>query len=354
MVPARLALGAGALSTPEIRTVLLLAAVLLPLLMTAACAGYVRRRRRVGAALGDRRLVQQITGRDLHAVPWGRLATMLLAAAALGAALLEARRDADSPSPAGGRDVVLVLDASNSMRVRDVEPDRLERQRLLARSIVRALPDDRIGVVVFAGEASVLTPPTRDHGAVEMYIDAVAPAVAVQGGSAIGAGLRQAASLLAGGERRGAAPVVVLLSDGESPDPAAERDAARVAARRAADLGITVHTLGIGTERGGPVPDLDPATGRAVGYKQDPLTGETAHSALDTEMLRRVAREGGGAHHDLRDAGALDTLLDRLRAGAPAESGTSGSGGPAPRYGWFVALALALIAADAARERRRA
>lgn len=339
-----------------LRASLLPLALLVPALMALACALYVRRRRRVAAALGERHLVRRLTSRDLHAIPWRRVAPMLLAALALGLAAADPRwGSAEEVMHTAGRDVVLVLDASNSMLVEDVRPSRLAQQRAAAHRLARALEHDRLGVVVFAGRASVLAPPTRDLRAVEMYIDAIEPGIAPQTGTAIGAGIRQATSLLAAAPERGGGRLVVLISDGEPLDPEEEQPAALVAARRAAGLGVVIHTLGVGTPEGGPVPQVDPQTGRREGYKTDPFTGQTAISRLDEEMLRLIASETRGSYHHLADAGALEALLARLGAAeAPARAAGGGStgGARAPRYAWFVGLALLLLAADAVAERR--
>jgi Ca-activated chloride channel homolog len=194
----------------------------------------------------------------------------------------------------------------------------------------------------------VLAPPTRDHGAVELVLDAVGPGIAVQSGSSIGAGLRQASSLLAGAPERRGARVVVLLSDGEIVGPEEEGGAAASAAQLAATLGITVHAVGIGTEAGGPIPDVDPDTGRRLGFKTDPQTGETAVSRLDPGTLRRIAATTGGSYHTVTGADDAARLLARVAADPAA-----GGGERTPRYVWFVALALLLLAGDAAAERAR-
>jgi len=334
------------------RTFLVSLALLLPVLMAVACALWVRRRRTVGARLGERRLVGRMTGHDLHAVPWRRIAPILLASVLCGLTLAFFSAAHGAAAHVGSRDIVLVLDASNSMRVEDVAPNRLEQQRLLARRMLRELADDRVGVVVFAGQASVLTPPTRDHAAVEMFIDAVRPEIAVQTGTAIGAGLRQASSLLAASPQGRGARLAVLVSDGEPLDPDVERDAGIAAARRAASLGVVVHTIAIGTERGGPVPDIDPNTGRRLGFKTDPFTGQTAVSALDAPMLREIARQTRGSFHHLSDAAALAAALDAVRGADPADSAPPGDDPLRPAM-WLIAGALLLIAGDAVAERRR-
>jgi Ca-activated chloride channel homolog len=325
------------------RPMLLPLVVLVPALVALGCWLYVRRRRRVAAAFGGAAAARRLLGADLAHIPWPRLALVLLAALALGLAAADPRWGVDRHTARAAADVVLVLDVSNSMLVRDAAPDRLEVQREAAHRLVRALPDARVGVVVFAGRASVLAPPTTDRRAVAMYIDAARPEIAVQTGSAIDAGLRQATALLAGDPERGVARAIVLVSDGELVTAEEERPVLAEAARRAAALGVTIHTLGIGTPAGGPVPDLDPDTGALLGFKTDPLTGETAFARLDEQTLRELAAATGGSHRLLRDAADTDAVAARIARSPAADEGAL----PAPRYAWLAALALLCLGAEA-------
>lgn len=326
-------------------------ALLIPLLLAGALWLYVRRRQRVGAALGDRGVVARISGTDLAAVPWTRLALILAAGLALSAAATDPRWGRDVTTPVGrGIDLVLVQDASNSMLVEDLPPNRLERQRDLARTITRERPGDRIGVVVFAGRAYILSPPTMDRGAVQLYLNAVGPDIVEQTGSSLAAALAQGAALLAAPDAAGAARVMVITSDGEVHE---ERDAVLSAATRAATAGLTIHTVGIGTPAGGLVPELDPVTGARVGVKIDPGTGAPAISRADPTLMREVARIGNGRFFDIADPGATEALLEVLareqhtrRAGEPRGDGR-------PQYVWFVALALLLLAVDGYRTTTR-
>jgi Ca-activated chloride channel family protein len=331
---------------------LLLLALLLPLAVAAGIVLAARRRRRAAEAFGEYALVRRLARRDLAAFPWRRAALLVPAAALLGVAAADPRWGRSAVEEgAGGAEVVLVLDASNSMLVEDVRPSRLERERAAARDLVRALPASRFGVVVFSARGYVLTPLTGDPGALELYLDALSPEIVTQGGSSLASAVRQGTDLLLGADSARAGRAMVLMSDGEALE---EREDVRLAVRRAARAGVTIHTVGFGTEAGGPVPDVDPATGRRVGFKRD-VDGSVAVSRLDAELLREVAGETGGSYFDGSDPAAL-ARLTREVASAPAASGrgAGGASGPALRYGWFLGLALLLVALDAvlaARER---
>src|SRR5690606_35960234 len=144
-------------------------------LVVAGLVLYVRRRRRMAGGIGDREIVRGLLGIDLFAIPWTRLALVAGAATALAVALAD-------PSLASGRraargPVVLLLDASSSMLVDDAGSRRIDAERALARDVVAALPDVPIGIVAFAGRAFSLTPPTRDRGAIEMYLSTLDPTI---------------------------------------------------------------------------------------------------------------------------------------------------------------------------------
>lgn len=315
----------------------------LPLLTVLGVWLHARRRRRVARALGDPALVRRLVGEDLEAVPWRRAVPVALAALALGVALAGARWAADPPAEAvGAGPVILVLDASSSMLVRDVEPDRLEQLRTAALAAVRALGERPVGLVVFAGRAYALSPPTADRGALELYLDALDPAIVTQTGSALAPALRQAVALILRGEEEAGA--VLLITDADALDGVEEIGVAAGIAGRA---GIPIYALGAGTPAGGPVPDVDLTTGEVRGFKRD-AAGQVAISRLREERLQEVAEASGGAYAALRDPAAVAELLGRL-AGAEGSGAGDGKGGGRYRPWALAALLLLLVELGAAR-----
>jgi len=335
--------GEGAVSFA--RPDLLWLALLLPALAAAAVLGYGRRRRRVARQLGAPELVRRLGAGDLERPVIGRLALVSLAAAALGLAAAGPRWGWTAVEHHGrARSIVLALDVSKSMLARDVSPNRLERARLLTRRLLRELRGDRLGLVAFAGRAYVLAPLTVDHGALELYVDALDPEIVTYGGSSLAAALRQATDLALGEDGTGGRDrAVVLVTDGEAHD---EEEAVMAEAARAARAGVVVHTVGIGTQRGEPIPERDPRTGRDAGYKRDGA-GEVVISRLNEPLLTRVAEATGGQYVRLDQAGATDRLLGALRAVERTRVQGERYLEPRARHGWFVALALVLLAVDA-------
>jgi Ca-activated chloride channel homolog len=332
--------GEGAVSFDDPR--LLWLAVVLPVLVGAGVLAWAARRRRAARALGAAHLLQRLGAGDLQRVQVGRLVLLCTAAAALGVALAGPRwglESVEEESVAG--DLVLALDVSRSMLARDIAPDRMERQRVLARRVLREMSGDRIGLVVFAGRAFALTPLTADHGALHLFLDTLDPDIVSQGGSSLSAAVRQATDLARGPHDAGRG-TVLLVSDGEALE---DRDTVLRAADRAASVGITIHTVGMGTRAGAPVPARPGPDGGVEGYTRGP-DGEVVVSRLDEELLREIARRTGGRYVALGDPGSTDAILRNLQGLDRTEGDVRRGVRERPRYAWFAFLALALLAAD--------
>ncbi|MEX2238041.1 MAG: VWA domain-containing protein [Dehalococcoidia bacterium] len=192
-----------------------------------------------------------------------------------------------------GSDVVIVLDTSLSMAARDVEPDRLGRARDEITSLVEQLQGDRVGLVIFAGESEVRFPLTDDDQAALAVISEVEVNPSLGEGSSIADGLEIAAGLLA--DSKTESRVIILVSDGENfgAEPLEIVQAAR-------DDGISVFTVGVGTEEGTTIPVFDPEQDREV-VKIDSVTGEPAITRMDPGRMQLLAELGGGHYYELSD-----------------------------------------------------
>jgi Ca-activated chloride channel family protein len=206
-----------------------------------------------------------------------------------------------------GVDVVLLLDTSGSMATPDVPPTRffLARQALL--QLVARLEGDRFSLVAFEGEAYPLVPLTLDADALGLFLETVEPGIVPAPGSSLGRGLVKGLEAFVDRERRN--KVMVLVSDGEDLEGEVEE-----AVGRAKELGVVVHAVGVGTEAGQPVPEID-AEGRLVGYKRDE-SGSAVVSRLDLTTLERIARGTGGQVFRITPAdtslGALASAIEGL------------------------------------------
>jgi Ca-activated chloride channel family protein len=217
---------------------------------------------------------------------WARLALLLLGAAGLVVALARPQWGiVREKVEREGVDVVLVLDTSGSMATPDVAPSRffLARQALL--QLIARLEGDRFALVAFEGEAYPLVPLTLDADALGLFLETVEPGIVPAPGTSLGVGLAKGLDAFVDKERRN--KVMVLVSDGEDLEGEVEE-----AVRRAKEAGVVVHAVGVGTEGGQPVPDVD-ADGRVVGYKRDE-SGSAVVSRLNMATLEAVARGTGG------------------------------------------------------------
>jgi Ca-activated chloride channel family protein len=242
-----------------------------------------------------------------------------------------------------GIDLVVALDASNSMMARDVKPSRLDRAKLEVTALLDRLKGDRVGLVVFAGDAFVQCPLTTDYAAARLFLRAVDPASMPQQGTAIANALLESKRVLEGGGRgSAAAKAVLLITDGEDQ----QGDALKYASELG-EAGIRIYAVPVGSESGEPIPIVDKA-GNVTGYKKD-KEGRTVLSHTDVAGLRELASRGNGLV--LRGGGAelgvLELLpeLDKLQKG-DLESRRSVQYDD--KYIWFAWPAFALLCIAAA------
>ncbi len=201
-----------------------------------------------------------------------------------------------------GVDVVLLLDTSGSMATADVAPSRffLARQALL--QLIARLEGDRFALVAFEGEAYPLVPLTLDADALGLFLETVEPGIVPAPGTSLGVGLAKGLEAFVDEERRN--KVMVVVSDGEDLEGEVE-----AAVRKAKESGVVVHAVGVGTEGGQPVPEVD-AEGNVRGYKRDE-GGAAVVSRLDMATLEAIAGGTGGKAFRLTPA---DTSLSALGA----------------------------------------
>lgn len=225
-----------------------------------------------------------------------------------------------------GQEVVFVLDVSRSMLATDVDPSRLERSKLAIRQILATLPTAESGLAIFAGEAALVVPLTRDAAAIDLYLSSVDPDWVSDPSTDLGRALGSALDAFPPDNAPGR--TIVLLSDGEDHGGGLE-SVARAARRR----GIEINVIGIGTDEGARIPV---GTGRWVEDRGQPVI-----SRLDREKLERVADETGGQFVALEAGdGDLPALIGRLQALDTGRSIGRESQRRADRYRWPLFIAL--------------
>ena len=180
-----------------------------------------------------------------------------------------------------GVEMMLVVDVSNSMMAEDFEPNRLERTKYAIGKLFEGLQQERVGLVVFAGEPKVQLPITSDYRMAQAFAKRISPSLVGEQGTAIGRALEQA--MLSFSSQSEQSRVIVLVTDGENHE-----DDAVEAARKAAEQGIRIYTIGIGTPEGAPI-QID-------GDFIKDENGEMVVSKLNEAMLEQIASITGGAY----------------------------------------------------------
>lgn len=182
-----------------------------------------------------------------------------------------------------GTDIMIALDVSKSMLAEDIKPSRLERAKQLVSRMIDNSPDDRIGLVIFAGRAYLQMPMTVDHAAAKMYLASASPDDVPTQGTVISLALKMCYAAFNPKDKTFKS--VLLISDGEDHD----EEALKVT-KQLAEQGIMVNTIGIGSPQGAPI--MDPETGQ---YKTDDK-GQTVITKLNEEELSNIAKAGNGIY----------------------------------------------------------
>lgn len=187
---------------------------------------------------------------------------------------------------AEGIEMMLVVDVSNSMLAEDFAPNRLERTKYAINKLFEGMRQDRVGLVVFAGEPKVQLPITSDYRMAKAFARRIDPSLVTVQGTAVGRALEQALLSFSSGtaeEEGNASRVIVLITDGENHE-----DDAVAVAKRAAEQGVRIYTIGIGTPEGAPI---------SIGgdFIRDER-GEMVVSKLNEEMLTEIANLTGGLY----------------------------------------------------------
>lgn len=238
-----------------------------------------------------------------------------------------------------GADILLILDTSLSMQAADMQPSRLAAAKLAAANLVNRLPNDRFGLVVFAGDAHLFCPITIDHDAVQMFLDSIEVGSSPKAGTDLAASFEEARQTLINSEGKHRA--VVVLSDGE--DHAGQM--LETAGRMVRETAARIEVLGFGSPQGEPIPVQDDK-GNVTGFKTDEQ-GQTVLSKLGEEGLRKLATLGKGMYFRAMDQGAVDELASRLEAMEGSQVGTMLYTEYGERFQWPLGLALVLLALEA-------
>lgn len=203
-----------------------------------------------------------------------------------------------------GVELMICLDVSNSMLAQDIKPDRLDRAKLAIEKLMDQLESDKIGIIVFAGKSYIQLPITTDYAAGKLFLSNVSTDMVPTQGTAIGAAIDMALTSFDFTDKT-KNKAIIVISDGENHE-----DDAVASAKTAAEKGVFVHTIGIGSAEGSPIP-VEGKNGSTY-YKQD-NKGNTVISKLNETMLQEIATAGKGVyvHATTADVG-LTKIMDEI------------------------------------------
>ena len=289
------------------------------------------------------RLLDQLTEKASLTRAWIKAGCILLAVLAIGIAHARPQLGVEwSERKARGLDIVFILDSSKSMLATDLRPTRLDRAKLAIIDLIERLEGDRIGLIAFAGQAFLQTPPTLDYSAFRESLDAIDPSIMTSGGSDLGNAIDEATKAF---PSQNNVKVVVLLTDGEDLSGNAAS-----AATRAREDGIQVFTIGIGTPEG---EYLRIRNEQGIEEFVRDSSGQPVLSKLDENTLQTIAQATGGIYSQL-SSDSLDQLYNSVIARLPREERESELQEIGiERFQWALTLALIFLVFDILIRRRR-
>jgi len=241
-------------------------------------------RKRAVQKLGNTSLVRQLMPEYSIARPIIKFMFQLLALASViiilarpqfGSRLEEVKKQ--------GVEVIIALDVSNSMLAEDIQPDRLTRAKQALSRLIDNLENDKIGLIVFAGDAYTQIPITTDYISAKMFLSTISPEMVPKQGTAIGAAIDLGMRSFTPGDGKSKAMIIITDGENHEDDPVAK-------AEEAAKAGIVIHTIGIGSSEGVPVPFS--SRGKKDYLKDN--EGNTVITKLDEDILKKIAVNGRG------------------------------------------------------------
>jgi Ca-activated chloride channel homolog len=289
-------------------------------------------KRSTAKKIGDPKLVKELSknyspGRFMTKF---LLAVLGFAICVVAAANLQQRSNKENVTRKGV-DIMIALDVSKSMLAEDLTPNRLERARQLVNRLMAQLPNDRIGIVLFAGRAYLQMPLTTDHSAARMYIQQAGPAAVPTQGTVIGEALKIANTSFNSKERKFKS--IVLISDGEDHD-----EEALPVVKTLAESGVMINAVGLGSAEGAVI--IDPETGSS---KKD-AQGNTVVTRLNETLLQQIAQTSNGVYVKLEDTdAAVQQILDRLSTIEQKSLQDEAYIDYKSYFQWFVAAALLFL-----------
>jgi len=242
-----------------------------------------------------------------------------------------------STSKRKGVELIIALDVSNSMMAEDIKPNRLERAKRAIAKLTERLKDDKLGLIVFAGQAFVQLPITTDYVSAKLFLDAINTSIVPVQGTAIGAAIQMATKSFT--PTFAGSKAIIVITDGENHE-----DDAVGAAKEAFEKKIAVHTIGMGLPQGAPIPMGGPEGSRD--FLKD-KSNNIVVTKLDEPMLTQIATAGGGSYIRANNAEVgLNNLFNEIEKMEKSEMDLREYSEYNDQFPLFISLAFALILLD--------
>ncbi|MBL7883478.1 MAG: VWA domain-containing protein [Bacteroidia bacterium] len=237
-----------------------------------------------------------------------------------------------------GADLMICLDVSNSMNAEDIVPSRIEKAKQALSKLIDKLDGDRIGLIVFGGQAYVQLPITTDYAAAKLFLSSINTGMVPTQGTAIGSAISLAVESF--GKDEGKNKAIVVITDGENHE-----DDAIEATKIAVEKNIQVHTIGMGSANGAPIPVYK--KGGQEGYRKD-KDGNTVITKLNESMLQQIASEGSGVYVRATSADVgLKNILNAIADLEKKEFESKMFSDYEDRFQWFIAFAFFVLVIEA-------
>ena len=235
-----------------------------------------------------------------------------------------------------GVDVVFALDVSRSMLAEDIAPNRLEKSKQIISKIIDKLGSDRVGIIIYAGNAYPLLPITTDHGAAKMFLQNASPDLVSSQGTAINEALNLAKTYYNNDEQTNR--FLIIISDGED-----HQEETKQLAQNISNEGVKVYTIGVGSEKGAPIPMK--INGSLIGYKK--YKGETVLTKRNSELLKGVANVANGNYIDGNITDKPVKAIEEIISNAQkTEFETKQFSDYKDQFQWFVGIGLLFLIID--------
>lgn len=317
--------------------------LLVPLLLLFYWWGF-RRKKRALAAFGNPELVTKLTQLASRARQWAKAMLMVGGFLFLILALVQPQFGTKMELiQRRGVDLVIALDTSLSMLAEDIRPNRLTRARYEIADLIDRLEGDRVGLIAFAGRSHVLCPLTLDYGAAKLFLDSATTDLIPIQGTALAEAMRNA--IRAFGSNDGKYQALILITDGENhvDDPVA-------VAQEAAEAGIRIFVVGVGTPEGELIPVRD---GDGSEFLKD-QSGNIVKTRLDEATLRAIAEETDGLYVRAGGGGiGLQAVYEQISKMEKRDLGSRRYSQYKDRFQWPLGLALICFLGEALLSDRR-